>query len=133
MKIYTSYFAKLRKLNMPNALFLGITAYPPEWWHGENFSKLAPPSELLLFYKGQLRNNDVDINELRRKYVQYFTNKVLRITTPHDIYSELEQKAKQAGKDSVVLLCFEKSEDFCHRHLVSYWLTEAGYLCEEIK
>lgn len=133
MNIYTSYFAKLKKISMPNALFLGITVYPPAWWSGENYSKLAPPSELLYFYKGQLYNKDVDLVELRHKYVQYFINKVLSVTTPQAVYEELEQKALARGKDSVVLLCFEKSSDFCHRHIISAWLNEAGYSCEEIK
>ena len=34
------------------------------------------------------------------------------------------------GKD-LVLLCWEKYPDFCHRYLVSDWLKENGIFCEE--
>ena len=33
----------------------------------------------------------------------------------------------------VTLLCYEKPDDFCHRHLVSKWFNEHGYKCEEWK
>ena len=35
---------------------------------------------------------------------------------PKQVYEELGENA--------VLLCWEKSSDFCHRHLVSEWLSE---------
>jgi hypothetical protein len=34
------------------------------------------------------------------------------------------------GKD-IALVCYEKPEDFCHRHLVAEWLKKFGYCCEE--
>lgn len=30
-------------------------------------------------------------------------------------------------------MCYEKSEDFCHRHLVAEWLTGAGFPVEEFR
>jgi uncharacterized protein (DUF488 family) len=31
-----------------------------------------------------------------------------------------------------VLLCYEKSGDFCHRHLVAEWLRRYGYEVKEL-
>ena len=45
-------------------------------------------------------------------------------------------KAESFKKDEnskIALICYEKSEDFCHRHLVAYWLKCNGYECEEYK
>ena len=30
-----------------------------------------------------------------------------------------------------ILLCWEQPNEFCHRHLVSKWLRDSGYKCEE--
>ena len=35
--------------------------------------------------------------------------------------------------DQIILLCYEKPDDFCHRHLVAQWLTEHGYDTQEIE
>lgn len=32
----------------------------------------------------------------------------------------------------IALLCYEKPDDFCHRHLVADWLRKNGYECEEL-
>ena len=31
----------------------------------------------------------------------------------------------------IALICYEKPENFCHRHLVAEWLQEAGYQVQE--
>ncbi|NTV02456.1 MAG: DUF488 domain-containing protein [Chlorobiaceae bacterium] len=37
----------------------------------------------------------------------------------------------QALGEDVVLLCFERPSDFCHRQLVSKWLRQYGVPCVE--
>ena len=37
------------------------------------------------------------------------------------VYRDLE---KLSNGDDCVLLCYEKSGDFCHRHLVANWLSD---------
>ena len=32
---------------------------------------------------------------------------------------------------SIALICYEKPEDFCHRHLVAKWFSENGVNCKE--
>jgi uncharacterized protein (DUF488 family) len=33
--------------------------------------------------------------------------------------------------NKVILICYEKPSDFCHRHLVAKWFIENGINCEE--
>ena len=48
------------------------------------------------------------------------------------VYDLEEMVRKQYGKNKyIALVCYEKSSDFCHRHLVSKWLKENGYNVEE--
>ncbi len=32
-----------------------------------------------------------------------------------------------------ILLCYEKPENFCHRHILAEWLRKNGYKCEELE
>ena len=34
--------------------------------------------------------------------------------------------------DGCVLLCYERADKFCHRHVVQRWLDENGIACEEL-
>ena len=40
---------------------------------------------------------------------------------PVDVYNKLEELS--CGQD-IVLVCYEKSGDFCHRYLVADWLSK---------
>lgn len=33
----------------------------------------------------------------------------------------------------IALVCYEKSGDFCHRHIVADWLNQAGYDVKELE
>lgn len=56
-----------------------------------------------------------------------------------DILIILEDRARSwfalSKEDNVniVLLCYEKPEDFCHRHLVADWLNSSKILPYDIK
>ena len=38
---------------------------------------------------------------------------------------------KKTGASDIVILCYEKSDEFCHRHLGSGWLNKNGVECNE--
>ena len=117
MKIYTSYFAKLRKI--PESIVpISISLYPPKGYSGEEYKKLAPTSQILRAWK----NNP---DELVYSAAFY---EMLNQYSPDEIYNNLSELSY--GRDCV-LLCFEKTGSFCHRHLVAKWLTDAGYVVEE--
>ena len=111
MVIYTSYFAQLRKIP-DNIVPISICAKAPDWYSGIQYKKLAPKYGFLMKYK---QNQDRDA------YINSFQKEILDVLNQDDVVSELS--ALSEGKD-IVLLCFEKTQDFCHRHLVADWLNE---------
>ena len=79
-------------------------------------------------------DTDKEINriqlEMKRKaeenYTIHYYSEVLNVLDPHQVYEELGENA--------VLLCWEKSGKFCHRHLVAEWFQkELGIEVNELK
>mgnify|MGYP001183215749 CR=1 FL=1 len=100
--IYTSYYAKSAKL--PNAI--SISKGTPKWFPGPSYEPLFPEWDLILNY----RNGKITEDEYRIRY-----NDHLSKLDPNVVYKELKGK---------VLLCWETSNQFCHRHLVAEWLNK---------
>ena len=120
MKIYTSYYAKIKKI--PQDMFLiSIAGKCPDFYHGQEYKILAPKWS---FFKIWKENHDNDF------YIKHFDEEVLSKLDPHQVVNDFYFLS--GGKD-VVLLCYEKSNDFCHRHLVADWLKKAGYECKELE
>jgi len=110
-RIYTSYFANWR--NFPtDALALGITRFKPDYWDKVNIENLAPSESLLRQY----RNKQIDEYMFKCKYFQEIED---RGYTPKFVRDSLNEVAK--GRD-IILCCYEKPSDFCHRHLLAEWL-----------
>lgn len=118
--IFTSYFAKLREI-LPNFVPIAICRYPPKWYRGLIYKELAPSSNLLNTWNGG--------GITAEDYIRIYETEVLNHLNPHTVVSEL---TKMADGHDIVLLCYEKTGDFCHRHLVADWLNSAGYECEEM-
>ena len=116
--IYTSYFAKLKSLP-DNITPISICGKAPDWYNGLQYKKLAPKYDFFMKWK-ESHDNDY--------YVKCFNEQVLNKLDPMKVYCELCSLAKN---DEVVLICYEKPSDFCHRHLVSEWLKERGFDVEE--
>ena len=117
MRIYTSYFAKTRKIP-EDIVRVSISLYPPKGYIGKEFKALAPTKEIL-----QSWNRNPDEAKYAREYMH-----ILDSMNPRDVYEQLF--ALTRGQDCV-LLCFENSDSFCHRHLVSEWMRSAGYQVSE--
>jgi hypothetical protein len=117
--MYTTYFAKLRSL--PNNIVpIAICGKSPSWYKGLEYKKLAPK---YWFFKEWKENHDNNF------YVENYYNEVLALLNIDDVRNELWSMAgiivgAKTQKD-IALVCYEKPEDFCHRHLVSEWMNEA--------
>lgn len=120
MKIYTSYFAKMRYLPK-NVVPISICAKKPNWYNGLEYKILAPKYTFLMKYK---EDHDEDY------YTKCFNEQILDRLSVKNIIQDLQTLSN--GKD-ICLLCYEKSTDFCHRHLVANWLRKNGFDCEEWK
>jgi hypothetical protein len=80
------------------------------------YKPLIPPKQLVLDYK----SNKISIQEYTRVYKEQLNN-----LDPFKVYDELS---------NAILLCWEKPEKFCHRHLVSDWIYyNTGHRVYEIK
>lgn len=112
--IYTSYFAMARKIEDKDKL-LSIALWPPKDMNIQWMPYLAPTKEILLHYK-------TDHDE--EAYVKTFRKQVLDILDVDKVAAYLQGR---------ILLCYERPEAFCHRHIVAQWLNENGYDCEELK
>ena len=116
--IYTTYFGNLRKLP-PNVAPVSISLYPPSWWAGFEYKKLAPDAHDFSQYK---RTGDVE------KFFQDYCAHTLEHLNRREVIDEIK---KLTGSRDVALVCFEGPGKFCHRHIASAWLEHGGFLCPE--
>ena len=121
--IYTSYFAKLSKLPA-NIIPIAICGKSPEWYKGIQYKKLAPKWSFFSIWK-ETHDNEY--------YIKHFNEEVLNPLNANDVINELYSLAGKNQDADIVLICYEKPGDFCHRHLVADWLTRNGYPVEEYK
>lgn len=123
--IYTTYFAKLKSLP-DNIIPISICGKAPTGYKGLQYKKLAPKYDFFIEWK---RTGD---NEY---YIKCFKEQVLNTLNAEDVIFELSDAIYNiyGTNMDIALVCYEKSSDFCHRHLVAEWLREHGYRCEEFK
>ena len=120
-KISTSYFAKMRKFP-ENAIAISIALFPPKGMNIVSIPELYPTKEILQKYK-----SDNDCNA----YTEAYNKIVLNNLNPTLIINKIKNIAEANGKNEAIRVCYEKSSDFCHRHLVSEWFRNNGCPCEE--
>ena len=120
--IYTSYFGNLR--NIPDGMVpIAICGKSPDWYKGLEYKKLAPKYKFFMEWK---QNHDNDF------YIKHFNEEVLDTLDVNSVVSELERLRDTINDcEDIVLLCYEKPGDFCHRHLVADWFNENGIPCKE--
>lgn len=79
-------------------------------YHGKCFKELAPK---ITFWKVWHENiGIISEEENNRYYIEQYYLQVLSKLDPEDIYQKL---------DNSVLLCYEETDQFCHRHIVAEW------------
>ena len=118
--IYTTYFAKVRKL--PAGIVpISIARFPPKDVRVSEYKRLAPGTELLMAYKA---TGDW------AAFVATYDSTVLAKLDPHKTVKELGELAR--GHD-FALVCFEKDYARCHRTLVAEWLKTNGYDVKEFQ
>ena len=121
--MYTGYFAMIKKYlqSDPELIPVAITRFTPPWFKGPTYLSLAPSSDLLMRYK----NNKVTIDQYIKEYNSY-----IYTLDPISILCDLSQ---YGNLDKIVLCCYEKSGEFCHRHLLANWLSDLIYVEEYFK
>ena len=122
--MYTGYFAKLKSYEEAGLVPVSIALKTPDWYHGAQYKKLAPKWSFFSEWKNGSHKGDIDY------YMQHFKTEVLDNLDPEQVVKELEGFTG-VSRDRIILICYEKPGDFCHRHLVSMWLTVNHINCFE--
>lgn len=118
--IYTCYFAKLKVL--PDSIIpISICGKAPDWYKGQQYKKLAPKYG---FFSKWKENHD------NAYYIECFQKEVLDTLSAPKVVNELYSLVQDNTKD-IALICYEKPDDFCHRHLIADWLKKNGIECKE--
>lgn len=106
--IYTSYFGNYK--NFPaEGYIIGVTRWPPG--DVENCIDLAPSEKLLR----QFKNKEIDEFIFKLKYINELNQ--LNKEKYRKYLFDLEQVYH-----NIILCCYEKSNEFCHRHILAEWL-----------
>jgi hypothetical protein len=122
MIIWTSYFGNIKIINNP----VSIAISPPRWYNGFAYQRLFPTWKMI---NGLKTNKEKDLALRIREYEYAYNREILSKLTQSEVFSDL--LTLYNGED-VVLLCYEAPQDFCHRHLVADWFTEAGITVKEL-
>ena len=116
--IYTSYLSNVK--NLPKDVVpIAICGGQITGWKYPRYSKLAPKWK---FFSEWKKTHDNDY------YIEHFNAEVLSVLNQRQVVEDLMRLSE--NKD-VALICYERPEAFCHRHLVADWLRKAGYEVEE--
>ena len=121
--IFTCNFANWRKIPIP-VTPISIAIKTPDAFECLNYPKLFPTSELLYLYKNGI------IGE--RKYTESYRAQILGPLKTHEVIEELYAMRKD-DDSGIVLLCYESSSKFCHRHLVRKWLEKDNFIVREFE
>lgn len=119
MNIYTSYYAKFRKLN-PSVVCVQISTSKPDWFLcvRDSIPELFPGWDLV----NGIKSGSITQEEYKDTYL-----KRLAIMDKNFILNRIKEISDAHGGKDVVLLCYEKPGDFCHRHFVGEWLGISEY------
>ena len=120
--MFTSYFAKVKYLKENGLIPIAICAKIPEWYSGLHYKELAPKYECFMEWKRSHNNNE---------FTERYKEEVLFKLDSVKVILQLQELAGTTDISRIVLICYEKSTDFCHRHIVSQWLQQHGISCEE--
>ena len=105
-KVYTSYFARAIKI-IPNRRLLSVALSTPDYFEGA-FARQFNPSPFLIH---KIKNKEITPAEYEEAYRK-------------EVLDNLDAKREYEGLAGKVLCCWEKPDQFCHRHIIMAWLQE---------
>ena len=121
INIYTTNYTKASRLSNKHYLKVSISLIRPREYNGMHIQSLAPKKQLLDDY-----HNGLSPEEYEARYRE-------QINKLNDIHALFEIMAKQAKGRDILLLCYEKKNAFCHRHILSDIIFERyGYRIQEL-
>lgn len=123
--LYTSYFAKMKQAKIKGGI-VSVSRFNPKWIKEEDLlawcKSLSPSENLLHDYK----HNGINWDEYTRRYLIEIGNSKQASVDISSIATSLTLG------NNLVLMCYEKSSDNCHRHLLGELFKLKGFNVEEI-
>lgn len=120
--LYTSYYAKKDKIDTDNYAYVSISVGTPKWslpYPLEHCYVLKPFS---IFGK---YDNMIDYEREYRKCLDKIGVQKINFA--------LNQIKQKTGKENLILLCYEKDKNECHRWtFAKWWMEKTGEIVEEI-
>lgn len=129
--IHTSYYDKYKG----NAGCC-ITTEIPQGFKGFKCDALFPPKSLEVWYNtweqfykeefattGDHKQFRTNMKLLKKNYATQYREEILARIDVHSVGKALDGK---------VMLGWNRSGVFCHRHIIAEWLRAAGYDCKEL-
>lgn len=119
--IYTGYYAKLKKYKENGLYPIAISGKVPDFYTEAFWTDFAPRYDMFLEWKSG-KINDSQYTEKYKEWLDSLDKQEIR---------EVIKELKNEGK-TIIFLCYEKTGDFCHRHILADWIEEnLGYVVEE--
>ena len=111
--IYTSYYGKLSRKDVSDVVLVQVSNTKPDWFPHEvvNWSKLAPDWRDINAY----REGALPVEMFKERYIGKLNSQYNKDEIISDIYTLMES-------GNVILLCWEKTGQVCHREWLSEWL-----------
>lgn len=114
MTVYTSYFGKARKFPKDKFIKTAVCYSAPR---GIGIWNSVVPDADLVFGK---KRGEISAEEYEDRYIQMLVDRKDQIAQNIPYL--------QNGERDVVLMCYEKPEDWCHRHILAAFLNTYFYL-----
>jgi len=115
MELKTSYFGNMRNLSKEGFESISISAGTPEWFEGLKLKMFAPTFNMLKMSE--------------KDYVPKYKEILSKVNIKQ---WKMDADVLFEGK-KIAFLCYEKPEDFCHRHLFAEWMRGIGFNIDEWK
>lgn len=113
MVIKTGYFAQAEKYEQQGYITVSVASVTPVWYKGHVQSILAPPKHLVFDLKNKLISEEI----FTERYLSYL--KSLKLD---NVFRSWEYLIKEYNAKGIVLICYEASSSFCHRHILAKYL-----------
>ena len=112
--IFTGYYAKLNQYKNLGLEPIAISGKRPDFYDGLYYPEFAPRWETFKKWKDKDITNEGYAEEYKKYLDSLDKEEIKKDFKPY----------MNSPKNHVILLCYEKPSDFCHRHVLAEWLFE---------
>lgn len=108
--LYTGYFARTKSYIKEGIHPVSIAGKTPDFFTYNKWSIFAPRKPLFDAWK----SGEISNEEYVSLYKEYLSDTITPV--------KAEKLKEVISEKDIVMCCYEKSGDFCHRHALAEWL-----------